>query len=195
MTDLVHTQPDARGERQLYRRRSTIIAGFIFAGLLTALGIVLAVGEAGHGFLPVVAPLCATLALALLVLMVMVWPHIVARDERLSVCNTFVSYEVPYAAIDELRQTRMGLLVRTIAGKSIPVTAYATGSAGRMLHHKEHADVVIRTVQNKMEFRRAGPNDDLPPVVRRVDVRNLLIALVAVAIAIGVAIGAANTYH
>jgi hypothetical protein len=195
MTDLVDTQPDAGGERQLYRRRSTIIAGFTFAGLLTALGIVLTVGEAGHGFLPLVAPVCATLALALLVLMVMVWPHVVVREERLDVHNTFMSYEVPYPAIEELRQTRMGLLVRTIAGKSIPATAYATGSAGRMLHHKDHADVVIRTVQTKMEFRRAGPNDDLPRVVRRVNVVNLLVALAAVAIALGVAIGAANTYH
>ncbi len=195
MTELTGTPAFDKDESRLLRRRSTIIAGFVFAGIVIAAGVTLTVGEIGHGFLPAIAPLCTALPLALLIVVFLVWPHLVIRDQHLEVHNSFVSYDVPYKAIDDLRQNRMGLIVRTMAGKSIPVTAYTSGSAGRMMNHKEQADEAIRLVQNKMEFKRAAPNEDLPPVRRSLNVRTVFLVLGSLAAGLLVIIGAAHTYH
>jgi hypothetical protein len=195
MTESAQAAATSSDESRPLRRRSTIVAGFIFASIFIAAGIGLTPGEVGHGFLSTIAPLCTAVPLALLVLVFLVWPHVVIRDEQVEVHNSFVTYDVPYRAVDDLRQNRMGLVVKTIAGKTIPVTAYTSGSAGRMMNHKEQADEVIRQVRNKMEFKRAGENEDLPPVRRRVNVLTVVLVLASLAAGVLVVVGAAHTYH
>jgi len=183
---------EAPGPR-VFRRQSSVIGGFVIGGIVVIIGIALTPGEVSHGLLAALAPLGVTVPLALILLAFMASPRIVVRDDHLEVHNSFITYEIPYPAIDELRQTRMGLLVRTVGGKSIPVTAYATGAGAKVMKHSEQADEVIRAAQNNMEF--AHTDEDLPPVLRRPNTRNLVAILLSVVIGVAIAIGAAHTYH
>lgn len=186
---------DTLSQRRVLRRRSTVISSFILAGLLIVVAGFLTPDEFGHGFFSVLAAFAGVLPLIVLALTVGAWPHVIIDADRMEVHNTFFWYAIPYPSINDIRQIRMGLIIKSHGGRTIPVTAYASGSAGRMLGHHDAAGLVIRAVEEKTEFFKSKPGDRTPAPVRHVERRNLVVVLVSVVIAIGVIYGAAQTYH
>jgi hypothetical protein len=174
------------------RRRSTVVAWFVIAGVLAAVGIGLTPGEVGHCLLPTLAPLATTLPLAVLAVIVGAWPYVLVDDDALRIHNGFTWFEVPYSAIDTVRETRLGLLVRTHAGKQIPITAYASGAFRRLLGHQELAEALINKIDgHTYSIPESTPAD---PVIRHFDTRNILIALATIAVGAAVIVGATHTY-
>jgi hypothetical protein len=182
------------GEPQVFRRRSTVIAGVIIAVLLVVLSTLLTVDEWSHGFFAAIAGPVAGLTLALFALLLSVWPHVIVRDAYLEPHNSFFWYEVPYPTIAEIGPIRMGLVVRTHGRKLIPLTGYASGAAGRLFRHRSAADAVINAVEAKMA-RRKRPGDEDAQIVRHTDVRNVSAMLGAVVVTAIVIVLAIQTYH
>ena len=92
-------------EPQVFRRRSTVIAGWVIAVLLVALSTLLTIDLWSHGFFPAVAGPVTGLTLGLLAVLLSVWPHVIVRDEYLEPHNSFVWYQVPYPAITDISMT------------------------------------------------------------------------------------------
>jgi hypothetical protein len=182
------------GEPQVFRRRSTVIAGLVIAILVVVLSTLLTVDEWSHGFFAAIAGPVVGLTLALFALLLSVWPHIIVRDAYLEPHNSFFWYEVPYPAIAEIGPIRMGLVVRTHGRKMIPLTGYASGAAGKLFRHRSAADEVINAVEAKMA-RRKRPGDEDAQIVRHTDARNVLAMLGAVVITAIVIVLAVQTYH
>jgi hypothetical protein len=182
------------GEPQVFRRRSTVIAGLVIAVLLVALSTLLTVDEWSHGFFAAIAGPVTGLTLALFALLLSVWPHIVVRDEFLEPHNSFFWYEVPYPAIAEIGPIRMGLVLRTHGRKVIPLTGYASGAAGRLFRHRSAADAVINAVEAKMA-RRKRPGDEDAQIIRHTDGRNVSAMLGAAVVTAIVIVLAVQTYH
>lgn len=182
------------GEPQVFRRRSTVIAGVAIAVLLVVLSTLLTVDEWSHGFFAAIAGPVAGLTLALFALLLSAWPHIIVRDAYLEPHNSFFWYEVPYPAISEIGPIRMGLVVRTHGRKVIPLTGYASGAAGRLLQHRSAADAVINAVEAKMA-RRKRPGDEDAQILRHTEVRNMSAMLGAVVVTAIVIVLAVQTYH
>ncbi|HEU0237982.1 MAG TPA: hypothetical protein VFR11_01710 [Micromonosporaceae bacterium] len=195
------TQPHADGttsaepvEPQVFRRRSTVIAGWVIAGLLVVLSVLLTVDEWDHGFFPAIAGPVTGLTLALLAVLLSVWPHVIVRDGWLEPHNSFVWYQVPYPAITEIGPVRMGLIVRTHGRKVIPLTGYASGFAGRMLGHQTAANEVVNAVEANMA-RHKRPGDEDAEVTRHWDARNAYALLAAAIVSAVVIVVAIQTYH
>lgn len=182
------------GEPQVFRRRSTVVAGLVIAILLVVLSTLLTVDEWSHGFFAAIAGPVAGLTLALFALLLSAWPHIIVRDAYLEPHNSFFWYEVPYPAISEIGPIRMGLVVRTHGRKMIPLTGYASGAAGRLLQHRSAADAVINAVEAKMA-RRKREGDEDAQIVRHTEVRNMSAMLGAVVVTAIVIVLAIQTYH
>lgn len=187
--------PSPVTERQVFRRRSTVISSLVLSGLLVVVAAVLTPSEIGHGFFPAIVAFIGILPLVVLALAVGAWPHVIVDEDHVEVHNTFIWYDIPYAAIGEIKQIRMGLILRTHAGKVIPMTAYASGSAGRLLGHGDVANVVIHAVQNKMEFLKAEPEHENTRAARHVETRNIIAVLASIALATAVVYAAAHTYR
>lgn len=182
------------GEAQVFRRRSTVVAGLVIAILLVLLSTLLTVDEWSHGFFSAIAGPVAGLTLALFALLLSVWPHVIVRDAHLEPHNSFFWYEVPYPAISEIGPIRMGLVVRTHGRKIIPLTGYASGAAGRLFRHGSAADAVINAVEAKMA-RRKRPGDEDAQILRHTEVRNMSAMLCAVVVTAIVIVLAVQTYH
>lgn len=185
---------DAQTEAQVFRRRSTVIAGAIVAVVLVVLATLLTVDEWGHGFFPAIAGPITGLALALLALLLSSWPHVIVRDEHLEPHNSFFWFEVPYAAISAIEPIRMGLVVRTHGRKVIPLTGYGTGIGGRIFGHGAAADAVTSAVEAKMA-RHHQPGDGDVQIVRHWEARNAYAMLIAVVVTALIIVLAVLTYH
>jgi hypothetical protein len=181
-------------EPQVFRRRSTVIAGWVIAVLLVVLSTLLTIDEWSHGFFPAIAGPVTGLTLGLLAVLLSVWPHVIVRDEYLEPHNSFVWYQVPYPTITDISMIRMGLVVRTHGRKVVPLTGYASGAAGRVLGHGGAAGAVIDAVEAKMA-RRALPGDDNATITRHLDTRNVYAMLGAIVVTVVVIFLAVQTYH
>ncbi len=177
---------------QVFRRRTTVISAYVLIGIVVGAAILLTPGEFGHGVFPFLSPAASALPLVMFALIAGVWPHVVVADKSVGVHNSFVAYDVPYAAIDEVRQHRIGLTINTTDDKSLPVTAFTSGAGSKRLGHIEAADVLVHAIDNAKEFVK--PDPEAKPT-RHVEVRNVIAAVVSVLIAVGVIYGAAHTYH
>jgi hypothetical protein len=178
----------------VFRRRSTVVAGWTIAVLLVGLSTLLTVDEWSHGFFAAIAGPVTGITLAIFALLLSVWPHIIVRDAYLEPHNSFLWYEVPYPTISEIGPIRMGLVLRTQGRKMIPLTGYASGTGGRLFGHRGAADAVINAVEAKMT-RRKRPEDDDAEIVRHWDTRNLYVMLGALLVTAVVIVLAVQTYH
>src|SRR5215475_3917787 len=185
---------DQAAQPQVFRRRSTVTAALVVAAVLAGVSIWLAVDESGHGFFSIIAGPVVGFTLALFVLLLSAYPHVIVRDEHLEPHNSFFWYVVPYPAIAEISSTRMGLIVRTHGRKEIPLTGYATGIGSRIFSHRSAADEVINAVEAKMA-RSKRPGDDDATIARRWEQRNAYAMLAALVISVVVVVLGVQTYH
>ena len=177
---------------QVFRRRTTVISAYILTGIVVGAAVLLTPGEYGHGIFPLLSPAASALPLVMFALIAGVWPHVVVGDKSVGVHNSFVAYDVPYPIIEEVRQHRIGLTIHTSDEKSVPVTAFTSGAASKRLGHMEAADVLVHAIDNAKEFVKPDPE---AKTTRHLEVRNVIAAIVSLAIAVGVIYGAAHTYH
>jgi hypothetical protein len=177
---------------QVFRRRTTVVSAYILIGVVVGVAALLTPGEFGHGIFPFLSPLAAALPLVMFALIAGVWPHVVVAEEGVAVHNSFVAYDVPFSVIDEVRHPRIGLTINTTDEKSVPVTAFTSGAGSKTLGHTEAADVLVHAIDNAKEFVKSDP---AAKTTRRVEARNVVAAVVSLAVAVGVIYGAAHTYH
>jgi hypothetical protein len=188
------SESTAASPPRVFRRRSTVVTGYTLAGMILVIAIILTVPVIGHGFWAVLAAPVAGLTLILITYAMSVKPNVVVGDQQVEVNNSFASFDVPFDAVDEVRQTRMGLVLRTKAGRNIALSGYANGMGGRVVGHKEAADAVIQAVETGQRAAGKG-DDDKAAVSRRWDVRLLVAVPAAVAVTVLVIVAAAHTYH
>lgn len=188
------SQPPGTAPRrpQVFRRRTTVAFAFILTGVIVCLAVVLTIGEYGHGIFPLLAAPAGALPLVVLVLVTGAWPHVTVGMTGVQVRNAFVGYDVPYPAIVEARQTRMGLLIHTNDRSPIPVTAFTSGSMSKTLGHASAATLVVNAIDNAREF---VPPDERAVAIRRVDIRTVIAVIASIVIAVVVIYIAAHTYH
>ncbi|HEY7173777.1 MAG TPA: hypothetical protein VH442_02580 [Micromonosporaceae bacterium] len=179
---------------QVFRRRSTVIAGWVIAALLLVAAVLLTVDLWRHGFFPAIAGPITGLTFALLAVLMSVWPHVIVRDEWLEPHNSFVWYQVPYPAISEISRIRMGLLIRTHGRKTIALAGYASGAGSRVLGHTAAADSLVNAVEAKMA-RRKRPGDEDATIKRHWERWTSYTMLGAVVLSVVVIVLAAQTYH
>jgi hypothetical protein len=177
---------------RLFRRRTTIVPAMIMVAILAIIAIVLAPGEIGHGILPVLSAPAGALPLIVFALITGAWPHVVIAEQDLMVYNSFFTYKIPLGAIVDIRNSRMGVLIHTVNEKKIAVTAYTSGSGARPMGHEAAAGALIGAIDKAREFI---PQDNDARYERTVEWRNVIVAVVSIAIAVGVIWGAAQTYH
>jgi hypothetical protein len=198
------SESTATSEPRVYRRKSTVVTGYVFAGIIAVIAIILTVPVIGHGIWPALAAPVVGATLVLITYVMSVKPSVVVRDQGVEVHNSFASFDVSYGAIDEVRQTRMGLVLHTKAGRNIALTGYANGMGGRVVGHKEAADALIEAVETgqrlaghaaKSEAKKAAVSeDDGAMVTRRWDPRMLIAVPGAMALSVLVVVAAAHTY-
>jgi hypothetical protein len=179
---------------RVYRRRSTVITGFVISAVLLALIVGLFPAEFGHGISAILAEPVVGLTLIVMVLLLNVWPHVIVKDSHVEVHNSMTWFEVPYQSIRAIRNNRMGLMIRTHRNKAIPLTGYGTGSGKRMFGHKQKADEIISEVKAKMEFLPEDADDDATPV-RHWETRNVIALLTMIVASVVIIVLAAQTYH
>jgi hypothetical protein len=178
----------------VYRRRSTVVTGFAISAVLFVLMVGLFSAEFHHGIFSVLTEPVVGLTLILFVLLLNVWPHVIIRDRYVEVHNSLTWFEVPYQSIREIRNNRMGLLIRTHRNKSIPLTGYSTGSGKRMFGHQQQADEIINAIKAKMEFLPKDADEDAQPV-RHWERRNVIALSAMVVLSVVVVYLAVQTYH
>jgi len=188
------TTPTDRETRsvQVFRRRTTVVSACVLMAVVVVVAVLLTPGEYGHGFFPFISALAGALPLVIFALIAGVWPHVRVASSGVTVHNSFVAYDVPYAAIDEIRQSRMGLVIYTTDDKTVAVTAFSSGAAGERLGHPEQATLVVNAIDNAKEF--AEP-DTSAKITRHLERANLTAAALSIATAVAVIYAAANTYH
>src|SRR5215467_645647 len=167
----------------VYRRRSTVITGISISVVLFVLIVGLFSAELGHGIFAVLTEPVVGLTLILGVLLLNVWPHVIIKDRFVEVHNSLTWFEVPYESIREIRNNRMGLMIRTHRNKTIPMTAYSTGSGKRIFAHQQQADEIINGIKAKMEFLPEDADEDARPV-RHWETRNLVALLTMMALSV-----------
>jgi hypothetical protein len=176
-----------------FRRRSTVVTGFVISGVLLVLTVGLFPQNLGHGIWSVLAEPVVGLTLILIILLLNVWPHVIVKDPYVAVHNSLTWFEVPYDSIREMRTIRMGLIIRTHAGKTVPLTGYGTGSGKRMFDHKGSAALVTSAIREKMD---ALPDDDSDArAVRHWETRNVIALATMLALSVVITIAAVRTYH
>jgi hypothetical protein len=185
--------PTETGDAQVFRRRSTAIAGAAVAVVVIVLSTLLTVDEWKHGFFAGIAGPVTGITLAILALLLSAWPHVIVRDDYLEPHNSFFWYTVPYPAISDIGPIRMGLVLRTTGRKMIPLTGYATGVGSRLLGHTRAAQTVIEAVEAKMT-RRHRSDEEGADIVRHLDRRNVYVMAAAIVVTAVVIVLAAATY-
>jgi hypothetical protein len=185
---------DQAAQPQVFRRRSTVTTAFVVAAILMGVSIWLAVDEAGHGFFAIIAAPVVGLTLALFVVLLSAYPHVIVRDDHLEPHNSFVWYVVPYPAIAEIVSTRMGLIVKGHGKKEIPLSGYASGTGRRIFGHRAAAGEIINAVEARMA-RSKRPGDEDATIVRHLERRNTYAMVGAVVVSIVVVVLAVQTYH
>lgn len=178
----------------VYRRRSTVITGIAISVVLLVLMVGLFSAELGHGIFAVLTEPVIGLTLILLVLLLNVWPHVIIRDRFVEVHNSLTWFEVPYESIHDIRNNRMGLMIRTHRNKTVPMTAYSTGSGKRLFAHQQQADEIINAIKAKMEFLPDDVDPEARPV-RHWETRNLIALLTMLALSVLVTVLAVQHYH
>jgi hypothetical protein len=153
---------------EVRRRRSAVITGFILAAIVVGVGIAITPSEWGHGVIPLITPLVVTGAVAATLLVLGVYPHLILADDKLLVRNSLVRYEVPYARIAELRFTRLGMIIRSDAGKVIPATAYTGGSGIRLKANTVIGNYMMREIDHKVDAAKESKAKDVPPITRSI---------------------------
>ena len=204
------TESSATNEPRVFRRKSTVVTGYAFAVVIAVIAVVLTIPVIGHGIWPVLAAPVVAATLVLITYLMSVKPNVVVRDRGVDVHNSFASFDVPYGAIDEVRQTRMGLVLRTRAGRNIALTGYANGVGGRVVGHKAAADALIEAVETGQRLaghaakeaardggKKGGPaidEDADTTVTRRWDPWMLFAVPGAMILSVVIVIAAAHTY-
>lgn len=204
------SESTATNEPRVFRRKSTVVTGYVFVGIIVAIVVILTVPVIGHGIWPALAAPAVGATLVLITYVMSVKPSVVIRDRGVDVHNSFASFDVPFGAIDEVRQTRMGLVLRTKAGRNIALTGYANGMGGRVVGHKEAADTLIEAVETGQRLAghaakqkaaaagagkgRAAVDDDDAVVTRRWDPRMLIAVPGAMILSVLIVVAAAHTY-
>jgi len=116
---------------------------------------------------------------------------LLVADDAVTVRNSFATYRIPYPALKDFREARIGLFVMLHDGGKVPVTAYASGSSGKAFGHKKMVAQLIAAIEDRMSL--AGKQDDAT-VVRTIETRNIVISVCTVVLAAGVLWGAIATY-
>jgi hypothetical protein len=170
---------------EVRRRRTAVISNFIIAAIVVGIGIAMTPGEWGHGFFPFITPLAATVAVAMTLLVLGAYPHLILADDRLLVRNSLFRYDVPYARIAEMRFTRLGMIIKSDTGKVIPATAYTGGSGVRLKANTEIGNFMMREIDHRVDEAVELKKTDDRPVTRSLIPLNTygLIALWVFAIA------------
>ncbi|HKD97421.1 MAG TPA: hypothetical protein VKB69_07420 [Micromonosporaceae bacterium] len=179
---------------RVYRRRSTVITGYVISAVLLVLIVGLFSEEFGHGIFPILTEPAIGLTLILMVLVLNVWPHVIIKDRCVEVHNSLTWYEVPYESIRQIRNNRMGLMIHTHRNKTIPLTGYGTGSGKRMFGHQAQADELIGAIKSKMEFLPDDADEDAKPI-RHWETRNVIALATMIVLSVVIVVLAAQTYH
>jgi len=206
------SESTATSEPRVFRRKSTVVTGYIFVAIITVIVIILTVPVVGHGIWPTLAAPAVGATLVLITYAMSVKPSVVVRDQGVDVHNSFASFDVPYGAVEEVRQTRMGLVLHTKAGRNIALTGYANGMGGRVVGHKQAAEALIEAVETgqrlagraakeeaakkgaaKPGTRSVGEDDDVM-VTRHWDPRMLIAVPGAMILSVLIVVAAAHTY-
>jgi hypothetical protein len=183
--------PDPLAPKRIFRRRTTLIFASVLAGLAVVIGLFAGVREINNGLVGV-ATIVTGLAFGLYSMIIGGWPHVALDHERMAVHNSVFWFDVPYVSVVELTPTRLGLVIRTHAGKVVPVTAYASGSGRKVLGHADAAEELVRAVKERTAFVDDTAWREAPSPVRHVEVRNL-IALVGALVVVVLLIVQANS--
>jgi hypothetical protein len=168
-----------------FRRGTTMAWAVIMTIVIVGTVALLSDGLAGQGFLKVVAPIFGALPLMAFVVYACYWPKVEVGDDVLTVQNAFVRYRIPYADIKELVEARMGLIIMLHSGIRVPVTAYVSGSSGKMVGHPKMLAAVTSAIENRMAATTASGNQDLK-TEREVLTTNIVVSVVVTLLAIGV---------
>jgi hypothetical protein len=176
-----------------FRRATTVTWAILMTVLLAVIAGFMTSGYVGHGFFSAAAPICVVAPLIAFAILSFYWPHVVVSDDAITVRNAFTVYRIPYAAVKDLREARIGLFVILHDGRKVPVTAYVSGSSAKLFGHNKALRTLIDAIEDKMSYAPKDAND--VTVVRTVETVNIVIAAVAAALAIGVLWAAIVTYN
>jgi hypothetical protein len=177
---------DPLAKPQVFRRRNTVIFASVFAVLAITVAVLIGIREIHDG-------LVAALPVVVLALVMGVFPRVTLERDRLAVHNSIFWFDVPYSSVSELKRTRLGVVIRTYAGKLVPVAAYASGSGKRLLGHADAADELIRAVQERTAYIDDSAWRAAPPPKRRVETRNLIALVASLAITVVMIVLATNS--
>ena len=171
--------PTGASTPQTSRRTTTTVWGIFVCVLVALVGGLAASSQ--HGW-ALAAWIVITLAIIEVVAITLLWPCVIIRDEDSTIRNSFIEYEVPYAAIEKVDATRMGVIARTKSGKKIPIAAYTSGSSGRRLRHSQAADSLLDAI----ELRRSRiPATEEPPAhTMRMQYPNLIVTVAIIVAAV-----------
>lgn len=173
---------DPLAKPRAFRRRTTLVFAWFFVAAPLVGGGLIGVQERHHG-LNGMASAVGAIALAVVAFIMGVRPRVVLRAEGLEVHNSIFWFDVPYVSVSELKPTKLGLVIRTYAGKLVPIAAYASGSGKRVLGHEDAADELIRAVQERTAYVDDTKWKEAPPPTRHVERGNLTALAVSVAAA------------
>ncbi|HEY1488398.1 MAG TPA: hypothetical protein VGF84_19975 [Micromonosporaceae bacterium] len=151
--------------------------------VIVGTAIVMCIGLHDRGFIKAAAPICGALPLLAFVYFACFWPKVVVAEE-LTVQNSYTTYRIPYQDIKELVSARIGLFVMLHANQKIPVTAYVSGSTGKMFGHEKMLAEVVGAIEEKLAAVPATKDQD-QAVVRTVHTGNIVTTIISVVLAVG----------
>jgi hypothetical protein len=183
---------DPLAKPEVFRRRSTVIFASAFAILAMVLAVLIGIREIHHGLVGV-ATIVTALPVVVFALIMGVVPRVTLERDRLAVHNSIFWFDVPYSSVSELKPTRLGLVIRTYAGKVVPVAAYASGSGKRLFGHADAADELIRAVRERTAYVDDSAWREAPPPKRRLETRNVIVLVASLAIAVVMIVLAASS--
>ncbi|HEY2793022.1 MAG TPA: YcxB family protein [Micromonosporaceae bacterium] len=168
-----------------FRRGTTMAWAVIMTIVIVGTVVLLSDGLAGEGFLRVVAPIFGALPLMAFVVYACFWPKVQVDDDRLIVQNAFVRFRIPYPDIKELVEARMGLIIMLHSGTRVPVTAYVSGSSGKMVGHPKMLAALTSAIEDRMAATATSTDKDAK-TERTVLTANIVVSVVVTLLAIGV---------
>jgi Bacterial PH domain len=180
-------------DRRVFRRTGTVLFSAVTALIVLALGVWFAVQAGGLRGLAVAA---VTLVIVSMSVLSGIMPKVVAGPAHVEVHNMFTRTVIPYEAVREMVDGRRGVVVRTEAGRSVPVIAFLHSTTARLLNGDAAAHLAIAAV-NERVAAHPHPPGGLPPVERQVSrpaaaTFAVLVALAVVAVALAAGAGAAS---
>jgi len=168
----------------VFRRTGTVLFSAVMTLAVLGLGLRFATQAGGVEALAITA---VTLVIASMSVLSGIVPKVVAGPSHVEVHNMFTRTVIPYEAVREMVDARRGVVVRTKAGRSVPVIAFLHSTTAGLLNGNAAAHLAIAAV-NERVASHPHPPGAVPPIERHVSVP----AAAAFATVVGLAVVAVS---